>query len=179
MLPRGGFSHPERVLEEIRIPEGAKIADFGSGSGYFALHLARLVGPDGVVTAIDVLPHTLETVRSRARDQGLYNIAYVRGNLELPESSGLVPRSQDIVLLANILFQSQKKDLILAESYRVLKPGGELVMIDWLPHAAFGPSETGWKLSAQEGRALAEQSGFRFEREIHASSNHWGMVFKK
>lgn len=179
MLPHGGFSHPERVVQELHVPKGAKVADFGAGSGYFTLHLAEMVGPEGVVTAVDVLPSALEVIKGRAQDRGLLNVVYVRGNLETLGSSRLADNSQDMVLLANILFQSQKKGAVLEEAYRVLRPAGELVIVDWFPHAVFGPKEKGWKLSAAEGRRLGEEAGFSFEREIHASSNHWGMVFKK
>jgi len=112
MRPRGGFSHPERVVEELHIKKGGRVADFGAGSGYFTLELAQQVGPDGVVTAVDVLPTALEIIKSKAADRGLLNIVYIRANLESKDGSKLAESSQDMVLLANILFQSQKKEAL-------------------------------------------------------------------
>ncbi len=175
----GGFTHPDRIVRNLHIPEGAQVADFGCGSGYFTLLIARMVGPSGTVTAIDVQPKALQVVSTKARDAGLNNIRPVRANLETQNGSQLDNASQDVVLLANILFQSQQKGTIVREAYRVLKQEGQLVMIDWLPHTPFGPGDTGWKLSKDEGHTLAEEEGFVFVREFVASVNHWGLLFKK
>ena len=65
-----GFSNPERIIDSLEVPEGGRVADFGSGSGYFTLLLAEAVGPDGIVTAVDVLPSALEVIKSKAFDRG-------------------------------------------------------------------------------------------------------------
>ena len=176
---QGGFTHPERVVQNLHIPEGARVADFGSGSGYFTLLIAKIVGRSGVVSAIDVQPKALDVVRTKAQDAGLSNIELIRANLEKEGGSGLNDASQDIVLLANILFQSQKKGAIIKEAHRVLRKGGELVMIDWLPHTPFGPKDAGWKFSKEEGRQEAEAQGFQYVKEFPASINHWGLFLKK
>ena len=171
--------NPESVIANLNIQPGARIADFGSGSGYFTLIMARIVGQDGVVTAADVLQNKLDTVKTAAYARGLYNINYVRCDLEVYGSSKLDDASQDMVLLANILFQSQKKADMVKESRRVLKSGGELVVIDWDPASAFGPKESGWKFSKEEAQSIISGLGFSFTREIPVSKNHWGLIFKK
>lgn len=173
------FLNPDSIITDLNIKPGAKIADFGSGSGYFGLLLATAVGPDGLVTAVDVLQNKLDTLRTAAQARQLFNINYVRGDLEVLGSSQLKDASQDMVLLANILFQSQKKAEILKEAARVLKPGGELVLVDWDPKSPFGPKDGGWKFSKEEGGTLAGQLGFSLVREIPVASNHWGLVLKK
>lgn len=171
--------NPESVITNLNIQPGARIADFGSGSGYFTLILAKVVGPDGLVTAVDVLQNKLDTVKTAAYARGLYNINYVRCDLEVYGGSKLDDGSQDMVLLANILFQSQKKEDMIKESRRVLKSGGELVVIDWEPASSFGPKEAGWKLSKEEAQNLVGNLGFSFVREIQVSKNHWGIIFRK
>ncbi len=175
---QGGFINPENIIKSLNIQPGSQIADFGSGSGYFTLIMARLVGEDGLVTAVDVLQNKLDTVKEAARAQGLLNINYVRADLEVEGGSQLADASQDMVVLANILFQSQKKAAMLKEAGRVLKPGGELVVIDWEPASSFGPKDGGWKLSKEEARNLASGS-FNLVKEIEVSSHHWGLLFNK
>lgn len=175
---QGGFINPDSIIAGLNIKAGYKIADFGSGSGYFTLIMARLVGGDGVVTAVDVLQNKLDTVKTAAQAQGFFNVKYVRGDLETTGGSGLADSSQDMVMLANILFQSQKKAEMIAEAGRVLKPGGEVVVIDWEPASSFGPKESGWKLSKDEAKNLAA-AGFSLVKEIPVSSNHWGLLFTK
>ena len=100
----GGFMNPQRIAGYFGITPGMKIADFGSGAGYFTLVLAKIVGESGMVTAVDILDSALDTLRARAKAEGLENIEIVRSNLEIPGGSGLGNDSQDLVLLANILF---------------------------------------------------------------------------
>lgn len=175
----GGFSRPDRIIQNLNIPQGSQVADFGCGSGYFTILVAQVVGDKGHVTALDVQQKALDVVSSKAEDAGLMNVTTVRCNLEKELSSGLADNSQDMVLLANILFQSRMKDAIVKEAMRVTKEGGQVVMIDWLPHVKFGPHEEGWKFSPEQGKELAKNAGLTFVREFPASINHWGLLFKK
>lgn len=178
-MSTGGFLNPDSIISNLNIEPSSKAADFGSGSGYFTLLLAKAVGQDGLVTAVDVLQEKLETIKSAAQAQGLLNINYVRANLELAGSSGLADNSQDFTLLANILFQSQKKEDIVKEAHRVLKPGGMLAVIDWDPVSTFGPKEAGWKVSKEAARDLVASLGFQLVKDLEVASNHWGLLFKK
>ena len=170
---------PQRIAGYFGILPGMKIADFGSGAGYFTIFLAKAVGESGMVTAIDVLDTALETLRAKAKAEGLRNIETVRANLEIPGGSGLGNDSQDLVLLANILFQSQKKAEIVAEAKRTLKSGGSLIVIDWQKGTnGFGPPDN-LRTSPEKMRQLVVGNGFQFASEIDAGDFHFGLIFKK
>src|SRR3989338_92037 len=148
-LGTGGFLNPELIINEFGIMPGMSIGDFGSGAGYFTILMAERVGREGRVYALDIMESALDSVREKARAVGLENIEAIRTNLEVLGSSGLSDQSQDIVLLANILFQSEKKVEIIREAKRVLKDNGSLIIIDWkrgLPAQAgaggFGPPDS-------------------------------------
>lgn len=176
---QGGFLHPEKILRDIGgIKPGMSIADFGCGSGYFSLPLARLVGVEGQVTAIDVLSSALESVTARARNSGLLNIKTVRANLEIPASTGLPDVSQDVVIAANLLFQSKKKNAIMKEASRILKLGGKLVVMDWDPEALVGPPKN-LRVNPREVTSFAQANGLRLEKDFRAGFSHYGMVFSK
>src|SRR3989338_11617840 len=115
----GGFIDPETITDSFGVEEGMKIADFGCGSGYFTTALARRTGLDGRVYALDIQESALDHVRSKARANNIENIEFIRTNLEIFGGSGLPNESQDIVLLANVLFQSNKNDDIIKEAKRV------------------------------------------------------------
>ncbi|MDD2730621.1 MAG: class I SAM-dependent methyltransferase [Candidatus Portnoybacteria bacterium] len=175
----GGFVNPSKVLLQLNIEPGTNLADFGCGHGYFSIPAAKLTGDTGRVWAIDILPDALEAVRSRAQIEKLSNIETLRVNLENFGSAKISDNSIDMVLLHNILFQSRRKESILKEVKRVLRPGGSLDVIDWRPEKDFfGPKE-GWRLSAAEARKMAENEGFVFVKEFDAGEYHFGLMFKK
>jgi len=174
----GGFLHPEQIIEQLDIQSGAKVADFGCGRGYFAIPMAKKVGEDGIVYGLDVLPSALEALQSQAEIDELSNVRGVHCNLETPNGAKLDDESLDLVLLANILFQSQKKIEIIKESKRALKSTGQLVIVDWIKGGDLTPKE-GWFLSKEEAQSLSEAEGFIFDRELIMDSQHYGLVFKK
>ncbi len=180
-LPKGtgGFLHPEKVLGQLGVKEGMRIADFGCGHGYFTIPVAKMVGKEGKVFAVDVLSESLEEVSSRAQLESLLNIETLRGNLEVAGGSKVSSDSVDLVLIHNVLFRSQKKSDIIKEAKRVLKSGGQLELTDWLPEKkAIGPQE-GWRISAAETKNLVEAEGLTFKQEFDAGEFHYGLIFTK
>jgi len=174
----GGFLKPEEVLKELNIKKGMTIADFGCGAGYFTIPMAELVDETGKVYAFDILKTALESVRSTAKARGLLNIQTIWSDLEILRSSKLEDSSVDLVLLANILFQSSKKDSIIKEATRILKKGGKMVVIEWKKNQPMGPPE---KLIVDENliREMIEKEGLKFDKQFPAGERHWGMVFIK
>ncbi len=170
---------PQRIAGHFGVTPGMKIADFGSGAGYFTIILGKIVGENGVVSAIDIMDSALETLRAKAKAEGLRNIETVRSNLEIQGGSGLNNDSQDMVLLANILFQNPDKAPIIAEAKRVLKPNGNLIVIDWQKGTnGFGPPDN-LRTSSEEMRQLVVGNGFQFANEIDAGNFHFGLIFRK
>lgn len=176
----GGFMNPELIAAGFGLTEGMRVADLGSGSGYFTIIMAKKVGDSGLVTAVDLLNSALETLRAKAKVEGLGNIETIRSNLEILGSSGLTNDSQDIVLLANILFQNSNKATILNEARRVIKPGGTLIVIDWRKGAGgFGPPDNLRTSEEEINRLVISSDGFQFVSQIDAGVFHYGMMYKK
>jgi ubiquinone/menaquinone biosynthesis C-methylase UbiE len=171
------LSQPEEILEQIDIRDNIKAADFGCGNGYFSIPLAKMI-PQGKVYALDVVKETLEAVRSQAALEKIDNIETIHCNLEILGASKLEDDSIDLVIMRNILFQSQKKVEILKEAQRVLKPGGQLVLIEWIPGSSLAPKQ-GWLISKEEAQQLIQAQGMTLERELPIDNQHYGMIFKK
>jgi ubiquinone/menaquinone biosynthesis C-methylase UbiE len=179
MFGTGGFLNPKQLLSGLKIiKSGFYVADFGCGSGYFTLPLAELVGKEGQVTAVDVLENVLQLIQKRAESNGIFNIKTVHANLEKERGSNLRETSQDIVFLANILFQSKEKEAILKEAVRVLKPGGKMIVIDWLPDNYF-TTDKGWRISPEELKKMTSKLELRFEEAFQPDSYHYGLIYTK
>lgn len=167
---------PDEVLDNIDIQSGMQVADFGCGAGYFTIPLAMRVGKEGLVHAIDVQDGALESVRGRAKMHFLMNIETIRANLEKEGGSGLKDDSVDMVILANILFQSRLKDAILKEAGRILKKTGSIVFIEWQDGVAFGPSAA-YRVTKDQLKEIAKDAGLVLAKEFSAGSSHYGLVF--
>lgn len=174
----GGFLNPDKIVSAFGVEEGMSVADFGCGSGYFTILLGKQVGESGRVYALDIQDSALDAVKNKAGVAGIQNIETRRANLETLGSSGLADDSQDVVLLANILFQSSKKADILKESKRVLKEGGRLIVIDWRRGSGgFGPPND-IRTEDVSMRVLVSEAGFLYEDQIDAGQFHYGLIFK-
>lgn len=175
----GGFLDPLSIVAQFDLKDGMKVADFGSGGGYFTIYIAERVGSSGKVYALDILEEKLDNLRSKARSHGLENIETVRANLEVLGSSSLPDSSQDLVLLANVLFQSRKQEDIIREGARILKTKSEFIIIDWNKGmGGFGPPDD-LRPSQESIKSLAEKQGLLFVRALNVGQFHFGLIFVK
>jgi len=174
----GGFLNPREIVESLEIiKEGMVIADFGCGHGYFTIPLAKKVGEEGKVYALDVLPKALEAVKSRLKLENIQNVVPIRCNLEKENGSTLEDELCDIVWIANLLFQTEDDRAVVREAKRVLKKDGYIVFIEWRVDVPFGPK--GKRVAPEEAKKLFEEEGFLFEKTFSTDDYHYGMIFKK
>lgn len=176
----GGFLEPERIVRYFDLEPGDFVADFGAGHGYFTLLVAKIVGDNGKVFAIDIQKPVLEVIKSKARLEHILNIETVWADLERPHGSKLRDDFIDFVIVANILFQTEDKKAVLAEAYRVLRTGKRMALIEWSAQekTALGPPFN-LRIKRETAQAIAEEVGFEFEREFEAGSHHYGLLFQK
>lgn len=114
--------------------EGATVLDLGCGTGCDAFLCSRLVGPDGRVIGIDMTPQQLAVAErglaEHRRVTGLDNVAFRLGSIEDLAAAGVASASIDVVVSNCVLNLASDKGRVLAEVFRVLKPGGELFFSD-------------------------------------------------
>lgn len=175
----GAFLDIERIVAALGVSAGQHAADLGCGSGYITISLARAVGKTGLVSAVDVMEEPLQALQAKAEAAGLTNIKEIRADLEVLGSTKIPDASQDVSILANVLFQSQKKEAIIAEAVRILKPHGYLAVIDWKKGVpGFGPPDA-LRTDENTFKALCSAAGVRFERTIDSGMCYLGLLFVK
>jgi len=149
-------------------------ADFGCGSGGWAMPLARKL-EEGKIYAIDILEEPLSALRARTRLEKIFNIEVIKSDIE--KTSRLFPESCDLVLITNLLFEVKDKKSVLEEGKRVLKPGGKILVVDWQEKTPLGPKEG--RVSPEEVKNLAKELNLKLEKEFEASLYHWGLILVK
>lgn len=173
------FMDPKKIIAFLGIEKGDIVADLGSGVGYFVIPLSKAVVPKGRVYAVDIVPEALESIKSKAKEEGLANIEYMQADLENEKSVAIGDASVDYVIIVNTLFQLKNKANIFREAKRILLPGGKLVVIDWLPDGTvMGPAETE-KVSAEQVRIAAIINGLKEIKYWFPDAYHYGLVFIK
>ncbi|MGW0825391.1 methyltransferase domain-containing protein [Streptomyces sp. NPDC002845] len=114
--------------------EGATVLDLGCGSGRDAYVLAQLVGPAGRVIGVDMTAEQLAVARRHqdwhAERFGYANVEFRQGHIEDLAAAGIADASVDVVVSNCVVNLSPDKPRVLAEVFRVLKPGGELYFSD-------------------------------------------------
>jgi len=151
-------------------------ADFGSGSGGWVLPLARKL-TEGKVYAIDVLPEAISVLEARRKSEKIFNIQTILSNLESKKGSALHPNSMDLVLMTNLLFEVDDKRKVIEEGKRVLKKGGEILIVDWRTDVPVGPEKD--RISAEEVKGIAKDLDLKLEKEFEAGSYHYCLLFSK
>ena len=174
------FSDPRKIIRGLSLHEGMKVADFGTGSGHYALEAARIVGENGHVYAVDIQKGLLERLKKDASREELYNVDVVWGDIDEEKGSRLAKESLDAVIVANVLFQIERRKKMVEELKRVLKPKGVALVVDWEDSFnGIGPQKQDI-ITKEVVNKLFEDVGFTLKREVpNAGDHHFGLVFKK
>ncbi|MBI2122348.1 MAG: methyltransferase domain-containing protein [Candidatus Sungbacteria bacterium] len=175
-----GFLSPEQVVRQFGLEKGDHVADFGSGHGYLTIPMARIVGGDGKIFALDIQKNSLDIIRSKARLEHLLNIETVRADLEEPRGSHIKAGYINFAVISNILFQVENKIALFEEAYRILHRGGKLAVIEWegsLQSSLGPPLEL--RIAKDEASRLASEAGFKLISEFDGGTHHYGLLFIK
>jgi predicted methyltransferase len=137
---RDQWQRPLDVLQALDLRRGNVVVDLGSGAGYFTLKVAPIVGSRGKVVAVDVRKFSLLFLRGRAFLRNEHNVEVIVGDQDDPH---LPSGNADSVLICNTYHEFRNRQSMLDHTFKALRPGGRLVIVDREPPAVNGvPDES-------------------------------------
>jgi len=154
---------PEAMLNALKIPRGATVADVGAGAGYHSIPLARRVGPTGTVLATDVQPEMLKMLGANARTAGVTNIKPIRCTQTDPR---LPEGKVDLVLMVDVYHECSDPQATLQGLRRALKPRGRLVLVEFRAGDAKVEIRPEHTMTLEQVRREVEPQGFTFKESL-------------
>ena len=171
---RDEYQKPHEVLTALNIKPGEVIADIGAGSGYFTFRLAHFVGDKGKIYAVDVSPDMVRHINRRIRDSKTTNVITVLAD---PDDPLLADQSVNRFFICDVWHHVEKQTKYLALMKKMLKPGGEIVMIDFhKKELPFGPPPQ-MKIAREDLIKQMEANGFKKTKEHTFLPYQYFLVF--
>jgi precorrin-6B methylase 2 len=125
---RDAEERPEEVIDALELHGGETVADLGAGSGYFTFRIAPKVGSRGKVLAVEIQDEMIETLRRRAKEQKITNVAIVKGSESDPH---LPAHGVDVVLMVDVYHELAYPFEVMSAVRKALRPGGRVVFVEY------------------------------------------------
>jgi ubiquinone/menaquinone biosynthesis C-methylase UbiE len=167
---------PEAMLDSLKIPSGATVADVGAGVGYHSIRLARRVGPKGIVYAADVQPEMLRMLSDNAREARVTNIKPIRCT---QTDTGLPEGAIDLILMVDVYHECSDPEAVLQGFLKSLKPGGRLVLVEFRGEDPEVPIKPEHKMTLEQVRREVEPQGFAFKDSLEFLPWQHIIIFEK
>ena len=161
---RDQWQQPEKVIAALQIRPGDRVADLGSGGGYFTFKLAQTVGPTGKVYAVDIDQEMNDLISERAKKESVTNIETI---LAKPDDPLLPKTGVDLIFTVNTYHHIDNRVAYFSNLQKHLRPSGRIAIIDFDRRAWFEgllrhytPREFIQREMEQAGYILQQQPDF-------------------
>ena len=164
------------LLPELALKPGMVVADVGAGTGYIARRMAAMVGPTGVVYAVDVQPEMIRMLQALAAKAALAQVKPVLGavdDVRLPASS------VDLAIMVDVYHELEFPREVLASIVRALKPGGRVVFVEYRAEDPRVPIKALHKMSEAQVRREAAVLALNWERTAGGLPWQHVVIFRK
>jgi ubiquinone/menaquinone biosynthesis C-methylase UbiE len=144
------------IIDGLSLKAGMSVLDAGCGPGRLTIPLAKKIGVDGKVTAVDIQSRMLDRVKEKATANHLFNIDY----LQVKIGDGKLKNHQyDRALLVTVLGEISDREKALKEIFEALKPGGLLSVTEIIFDPHFQRRSTVSRLTIEAGFQVKKTTG--------------------
>lgn len=171
---RDGWQQPEKVVQTLAIKPGERIADLGSGGGYFTFRLSQAAGPSGKVYAVDVDKDMLEDLAGRANKDGYRNVEAVLAKYDDP----LLPEPVDLIFTTNVYHHIEGRAKYFSDAARYLRAGGRVAIVDF-NGKHWSASFMGHYTPVEVVKKEMEEAGYVLAREFDFLDRQSFLIYTK
>jgi len=157
--PFAKIDRSDVIIEHLDLQPGMTVLDIGCGPGRLTIPIARRVGPQGEVLAIDIQPGMLRRAQDKAKATNLTNIKFLHAAVG---EGKLEPNQSDRALLVTVLGEIPNRQSALKEIFDALKPGGILSITEIIFDPHYQRRSTILRLAAAVGFRQKSFFGNRF-----------------
>jgi len=168
------FLTPEQLVRDLYLKPGDRVVDIGCGTGVYTIALAREVGETGQVYAVDVHREALHTLAGTLQKMSIQNVEMLWADVE--KGIPIDAYSLDAVVISNVLFQLENIEAVLMYVGKILKPEGQLLIVEWsASHSGIGP-HADHVVSEAKAEDLVQKHGFRMQKRLPAGGYHYAFI---
>ena len=149
---------PDLGLRLLKVAKGSAVGDVGAGSGYMSLRLAKIVGAQGKVYAVDVQPGMLQLLQQNAAKAKVANVVPVLGAYDDPK---LPAGELDLIIMVDVYHEFSQPQRMLQRMHEALKPGGRLALFEYRAEDPNVPILPLHKMSKVQVKTEVELEGFK------------------
>jgi arsenite methyltransferase len=171
---RDAWQKPQGVIEKLSIAPGSRVADLGSGTGYFTWHLAKAVGGRGTVYAVDINSASLDMIFKEMVARGTPNVRPVHAELHNPR----LPEPVDLVFSCDGYHLMNDRVTYFRTLASSLKAGGRVAILDFHPRG-FLSGLFGDRIAKEEVRREMETAGYRLVNDYNVIDSQHFQIFAK
>jgi ubiquinone/menaquinone biosynthesis C-methylase UbiE len=164
------------LVTALRLQPGMVVADIGAGTGYLSRRMAPAVTPGGKVLAVDVQPEMVAMLQRAVRQTGLTQIQPLLG---AEEDVGLPACSVDLAIMVDVYHELAFPYEVLASIVRALKPGGQLVFVEYRAEDPDVPIKALHKMSEVQIKREAAVHPLVWDRTVGSLPWQHLVVFRK
>lgn len=128
---RDVYQNREKIIEALDLQPGQVVADIGAGTGFYLKMISTKVGMTGKVVAVDLSPSFVSFLRARGKKEKINNLEVIQGSVT---STNLPENSIDKIFVVDTYHHFDNKDEMLRDFSTIIKPGGEVIIIDFDSH---------------------------------------------
>lgn len=166
----------DEVIAKLRLKPGDVVADLGAGAGAFSFPLARAVGPQGKVYAVEIEQGLVDYIARKAKDQQVANVHPVLGRFADP---ALPSADVDLAFMHDVLHHVEDRPAYLRHASKYLKAGGRFAFVELDAKTGAHRHDPKLQITKEQLTAWMADVGFELSEEFPMFEDKWYVIFSR